>query len=216
MNHIKKSLKYIAIASINLVLIWCLTWLTLDDLHDHFTSGYFSFSYLPDAFLFAVTLLVMKFLSIWINNKRPNWLTKRKILYASAWTILISAYVYFGLLSTLVQHHIIQDRDWVETKFQGGSEHFFNGGSGAGLAYSEYQVLVEEYSFRSIPAEARNISFSYWYEGFLPDFSISLTYDLPADYDVKPLDVEEDQYERSRVWSIEDGVLRVRENEFRH
>lgn len=48
------------------------------------------------------------------------------------------------------------------------------------LTFDEYQEITQITWFPKLQKHADNISFLYTYDGFLPDYSFSLSFDLPS------------------------------------
>ena len=55
------------------------------------------------------------------------------------------------------------------------------GNKAENLTNREYAEITKLKWFPKLPKEAENISYSYDYDGFLPDYDFSLSYDLPLD-----------------------------------
>ena len=77
------------------------------------------------------------------------------------------------------------------------------------LTRREYTEVLKLNWFPDVPAGAENISYSYDYDGFLPDYNFSLTYDLPKTAKVELIEYKSQQFSRRQTFEIKGDKKRV-------
>lgn len=83
------------------------------------------------------------------------------------------------------------------------------GNQAESLTRKEYTEITKTNWFPRIPKEAENISYSYSYDGFLPDYSFSLSYDLPIEMTIDTVVYENGTFSKNRNFKIMDNRKRV-------
>ena len=68
--------------------------------------------------------------------------------------------------------------------------------------------------FPKLPIEATNIMYNYQYDGFLPDYSFSLTYDLPKEMKVDSINYTNGDFSKYQSFEIIDNKKRVTYEEY--
>ncbi len=69
------------------------------------------------------------------------------------------------------------------------------------------------YWFPKLPDEAFNINYTYGYDGFLPDYLFTLTYDLPAQIKVDTINIKKGDFSKYQSFVTVDNIKRVRYSE---
>ncbi|WP_299105818.1 hypothetical protein [uncultured Tenacibaculum sp.] len=77
------------------------------------------------------------------------------------------------------------------------------------LTEKEYHEITKIKWFPTIPKGAENISYNYEYEGFLPDYSFSLSYDLPISTKVDTMHYKDHNFSKSRTFEIVNNKKRI-------
>ena len=67
----------------------------------------------------------------------------------------------------------------------------------------------------TLPLEATNIQFNYDYDGFLPDYSFTVKYDLPGEMTVDRITYQKGNFSKSQSFEIVNNKKRVSYSEFR-
>lgn len=155
--------------------------------------------------IFAVTQLMLKY---FLKNISRSIGFKIRII--SFMTILISSWIYFTY-SQKIAHNIFLNKELrkqVAEKITPINE-FNNGSEANNLTIKEYQEISETNNFPKIPKEARDIHYSLYYDGFLPDYSLTLQYDLPIDIIIDTMNFKNGDFSKSQTFEIHDKIKRV-------
>lgn len=91
---------------------------------------------------------------------------------------------------------------------------WFYGTKAKGLTYDEYQEIRNENWFPNVPQQASNIDYYYEYEGFLPDYSFNLDYDLPKNMDVKTINHYQGEFSKTQSYTLIANKKRVSYSEY--
>ncbi|WP_299136402.1 hypothetical protein [uncultured Tenacibaculum sp.] len=70
------------------------------------------------------------------------------------------------------------------------------------LTGKEYLEITKIKWFPKLPIKAKNISFRYDYDGFLPDYSFSLSYDLPKEMKVDTMNYKDGTFSKSQNFKV--------------
>jgi hypothetical protein len=133
---------------------------------------------------------------IGILNFRTKWIGLVVL------TFLIYLYLYLDYSSKIIHNRI--------THAELRSEIFFKiehpktmalGFKADSLTYLEYSEITSSKWLLEVPRESSNISISFSYDGFLPDFQYDLSYDIPLNVEVETF--EENYAESFRNQSVE-------------
>ncbi|WP_348718280.1 hypothetical protein [Tenacibaculum sp. 190130A14a] len=86
---------------------------------------------------------------------------------------------------------------------------WFHGNIAENLTEKEYHEITKVKWFPKVPKSAHNISYEYGYEDFLPDYSFSLSYDLPISTKVDTMHFELDTFSKRKTFKIVNNKKRV-------
>ena len=106
------------------------------------------------------------------SNWRPAVLTL--LLLSSYWYITYSQ----KIVANVLRHGNL--RADLASKIKPSHE-LAQGTTATELTNAEYQELIALTKFPALPSSSTNIQYRYDYDGFLPDYTLTLSYDLPAD-----------------------------------
>ncbi len=176
---IKKSLKYFVIVAINMIVLTLLLALWTDVLQIAFDPWVRPMEFLTIIGLTLICLIGMRIL-IWIMNKKViNDLKRKKIIFSIILTLTLSSF-HYGKYSMKVSNVLFnKSRKSLMEKIEYPSN-MLNGITADSLTYVEYNALAKEWSWPpELPETAKNIWFEYSYDGFLPDYSFQLKYEMP-------------------------------------
>jgi hypothetical protein len=77
------------------------------------------------------------------------------------------------------------------------------------LNIKEYSEITKVNWFKKIPSIAENIDYRYSYEGFLPDYSFSISYDLPKESQVDTLNFVDGSFSKKQSFKVVGNKVRV-------
>jgi hypothetical protein len=194
----KKSLKYIIVVTVNLILLTVLLALWTDELELIFNDWVRPREFLKILGFSFVSLIAIRILVSFFRHRNISK-TSSKIKIATLLTFLISSYLYIDYSTKVVSNFIVnrQFRNEIADKIK-PSKQLANGTKGDSLTIKEYQQITKMYWFPKIPVEASNIQYNYGYDGFLPDYSFTLTYDLPIQIKVDTISYIKGDFSKSQ------------------
>lgn len=206
---IKKFLKYLIVAFINAAILTMLLILWTDRLELIFHDRVRTWEFLKILGFTIVSLLSMRIL---VNYFRKRYIvqTNSKIKIAVLLTLLISSYLYIDYTTKVFNNVILngQFRNQIADKIK-PSNRLANGTKAESLSIKEYRQITNIYWFPTLPDEASNISYNYGYDDFLPDYTFTLTYDLPARIMVDTMEIKKGSFSRSQTFVTIDKIKRV-------
>lgn len=173
-------LLYLLLLAINFMVLLALTWLSIDELVSKVDTDVLIisfFKYTGLTVIIMVALLVAYSLGIHFKFSKS-----KQIQYAVYLTLLISGYAYVTNVQAIVKNNIMarEFREQLANKIHKKSLSTVGYNSDS-LSYKEYETIRPYNWFPALQPEATNISFSYVADGFLPDYSFSLSYYLKPD-----------------------------------
>ncbi|PJJ08919.1 hypothetical protein CLU83_2230 [Flavobacterium sp. 1] len=143
--------------------------------------------------LIGIRILISYFRWKKINSKS----TKQKISALLIFTICFI--LYFNYSQKFIENRIVnitlRRQLSQKIKFINGSE---SETKAENLTFEEYQLIIKTKWFPKISKEAKNISYYYWYDGFLPDHSFTLKYNVPKNIKIKPFDITDGDFTQSQ------------------
>jgi hypothetical protein len=140
---IKKSLKYLTIASVNLIVLTILLALWTDDLELTFNDLVRPAEFLIILGVTALSLLSMRLLVNYFRQKKI-YSIKSKVKIATALTLLISSYLYFTYSQKVYQNFLINGkfRKQISEKIM-SADMLPNGTKADNLTSSEYNFITD-------------------------------------------------------------------------
>lgn len=207
---IKKSLKYFAIVTVNLMLLTFLLALWTDRLELKLNSFVRPAEFLKIIAFCIASLIAIRILIYYVGSRNYAINKRTKIKLASLLTLLVSSYLYVDYASKTIMN-IFVDKDFrqaLSDKIK-PSKGLANGTQAEGLTIREYQEISKYKGFIALPIAASNIKYEYQYDGFLPDYSFRLTYDLPEQVNVESLNYKNGDFSKYQSFEIIDNKKRV-------
>jgi hypothetical protein len=206
---IKKSLKYLTVAFINVILLTVLLAFWTDRLELTFNDWVRPREFLKIIGFTIVSLISMRILVSYFRHRNIT-ATSSKIKIAALLTFLISSYLYIDYTTKLINNVILngQFRNQIADKIK-PSNILANGTKAESLTIKEYQQITKMYWFPKLPGEASNISYTYGYDGFLPDYLFTVTYDLPAQIMVDTMSIKKGDFSKYQSFVTIDNIKRV-------
>lgn len=179
---LKKSIKYLIIALLNLILLTILLAIWTDEIELTFNLGVRPIEFLKIIGITLLALIIMRIAVEILFRKFKIHSIKKKIGIASLITLLVSSALYYNYLEEINENRIQNKalRNRIALKIM-NSKGLAYGTRASNLTYEEYQEISNINWFPKIQKEADSISYYYTYDGFLPDYSFGLSYNLPND-----------------------------------
>ena len=210
---LKKSFKYLIISTVNLIVLTTLLAIWTDKLELTFNELVRPFEFLKILGFSILSLIGMRILVFYFRKKNIQ-ATRTKLKLAMLLTLLISSYLYVDYSIKLVENVIVNRkfRNKIADKIK-PSNGLANGTTAENLTIKEYQQIASMNWFPKLPIEATNIMYDYQYDGFLTDYSFSLTYDLPKEMKVDTINYTSGDFTRYQTFKLVDNIKRVTYNE---
>lgn len=206
---VKKSFKYLSIATVNLAVLTVLLAFWTDRLELIFHTFVRPLGFLKILGFTALSLIGMRILVYYFRKKNIQT-TSTKIKSAILLTLLISSYLYVDYSVKFVNNVLInrQFRNNIADKIK-PAQGLAKGTKAAHLTITEYQEISRISRFPEIPTEATDIEYVYEYDGLLPDYTFSLTYYLPMKLKVDTLNYKSGDYSTYQTVNIIDNKKKV-------
>ena len=213
---LKKSFKYLLIATVNLTVLTALLAFWTDELELTFNNLVRPLEFLKILGFTTLSLIGMRILVFYFRKKNIQ-ATRTKLKSAMLLTLLISSYLYVDYSIKFAKNVIVnrQFRNEIADKIKPANG-LANGTTAENLTIKEYQEIAGMNWFPKLPIEATNIMYNYQYDGFLPDYSFSLTYDLPKEMKVDTINYESGDFTKYQTFELIDNKKRVTYNEGEH
>ena len=211
-----KSLKYLLIAFVNVLLLTILLLLWTDKIELLLNDWVLEIAFLKIVGV-TITSLIAMYLLIGYFNARVHLERVSKLKIASLITILISSWLYIGYIVRIYNN---QFADGSFRRNLSAKIHFPDRLPGRGiraekLSFTEYHMLANKRGFPAIPASATSIDFEYAHEDLLPDYVFTLTYDLPEQEQVATFNKSENRFSRFQAFTFANHKKRVMYEEIR-
>lgn len=203
----RKSLKYLAVVFINFMILWLLLLAWLDDFEFEFNKDTYFFETLKLIGLSVLFLLLLRILVFLFRHFKIN---SKKVLLSSCLVIVLSSSFYIDYSRRIYNNRFINKelRAQVIQKVKPYQGSWF-GNIAENLTEKEYHEITKIKWFPTIPKGAENISYNYEYEGFLPDYSFTLNYDLPVNTKVDTIHYKDHNFSKRKTFEIVNNKKRV-------
>jgi hypothetical protein len=210
---LKKSFKYLIIATVNLTVLTALLAFWTDKLELIFNDFVRPLEFLKILGFTSVSLIGMRILIFYFRKKNIEAI-RTKLKSAIVLTLLISFYLYVDYSVKFVKNVILnrQFRNEIADKIKPANG-LANETTAENLTIKEYQEIAGMNWFPKLPIEATNIMYNYQYDGFLTDYSFSLIYDLPKEMKVDTINYENEDFTKYQTFELIDNKKRVTYNE---
>ncbi|MEM6686440.1 MAG: hypothetical protein AAF617_11710 [Bacteroidota bacterium] len=163
----------------NLLVLTILLAIWTDPFEVAFNLGIRLFEFLKLIGISFLGLIVIR-IAVTVFRKKQLYDIKKRIRISTYLIIGISSYFYVDYSIEIIDHRIIHAniRNSVMSKYNSFDSYPY-GGTAANLTIQEYSEILKTTWFPELPKSAENIEYDYTYDGFLPDYSLTLKYDLP-------------------------------------
>lgn len=215
-NILGKSAKYLIVSLVNLAVLTILLALWTDDVELTFNPFVRPLEFLKILVFGFLSLIAVRLYSFYLRKKGITALST-KIKGAVVLTIFISSYLYIVYAQRIVSNVIIKGA--LREQLAGKIKHWAglaNGTQAAGLTIMEYQTIVALTGFPALPPAACNIEYRYQFDGFLPDYSLRLIYDVPLKTPIATYDKKDGHYSNSQSVEVIGAIKRVTYGEIRY
>lgn len=165
--------------------------------------------------ILIVSLIAIRLLIGWMNKRAIIDLAMNKLKYSVLLTLALSTYFYLDYSLKVYDRFFDERRDSLLAKIE-EAKLLAQGVKAEDVTPEEYVLLTEITGwFPQLPTGAKNISFIYTYDGFLPDYAFQLTYEVPLDQAVETIDYKNRSFDKSRSFEIIDNRKVVKYQEGR-
>lgn len=207
---IKKSLKYLAIIFVNLLILTILLAIWTDKFELEFNDLVRPLEFLKLIGISLLGLILLRFaVSIFRRLKISS--VKRKVRISIFLIFIISIYFYVDYGTKIYINRIANNelRNGIIKKIKSLETGLTYGNKAENLTGKEYAEITKIKWFPKLPKDAKNISYSYDYDGFLTDYDFSVSYDLPIHFKVDTMTYENETFSKSRRFEIIGNKKRV-------
>ena len=209
----KRAFKYLLIVALNLSILTFMLAIWTDSFEMTFNDLVRPIEFLKLLGISCISLIGVRIL-VGIMRKKNINSVKRRLKYASILTLTVCAYFYVDYSINIFNHQIVESqlRKKIMDKIEPANMLAY-GIKADSLTIEEYDLIVKTNSwYQKIFDNAYNIGFSYTYDGFLPDYSFTLTYDLPLDSDIEEFNYEKGDFTKFQTVDRLTDRLRVNYN----
>jgi len=176
---IRKSIKYLIIALLNLLILTGLLAYWTDYVELSFNSLVRPIEFLKIIGFTLLSLIGMR-IAVEFFRKR-NTSIKNRIRISTLLTILISSLLYFNYSKMIIKNRIQNGKLRTELAKKIKPVNGLAYGTKAdNLTFIEYEEISKINWFPKLNKKADSISYFYNYDGFLPDYSFKLSYVIPT------------------------------------
>lgn len=206
-NKMRFPSKYTWFALLNFIVLSVLFFAGLDEID--WAIGLYIGHEAFHAFVYVCAWLVATIILRIMFRKRVNGFTKgQKWQHLVILFVVASGYLHMRYAYHLIQRKTDINRVGLLNKWE-PSPSYPLGARADSLTYGEYLVLEKQMWFPHISEKSKNISFSYYYDGFLPDYSLRISYDVPLSVAVSSFNHDRGQNEKNQSVEVKDGWQHV-------
>ncbi|WP_282075022.1 hypothetical protein [Maribacter aquivivus] len=136
---------------------------------------------------------------------------KKRIKISVILMLLISLYFYVDYSIKIYTNRVANGelRNGIMEKVSPVKNGLGFGTKANNLTRKEYSEITKVSWFKKIPNTAENIDYRYSYEGFLPDYSFSVSYDLPKESQVDTLNFVDGSFSKKQSFKVVGDKVRV-------
>ncbi|RBW62956.1 hypothetical protein DS884_01170 [Tenacibaculum sp. E3R01] len=200
---IKKSLKYLIIILLNLLFLTILLLLWTDKFELEFNKLVRPIEFFKLIGISLVGLVFIGVLTIVFRKLNVESL-KTRIGIVVVFILIINSYFYIDYGMRIYSNKITNNefREGALKKISNVGIELAYGTQAENLTGKEYLEITKIKWFPKLPIKAENISFRYDYDGFLPDYSFSLSYDLTKEMKVDTMNYKDGTFSKSQNFKV--------------
>lgn len=208
---LKKSLKYLTVVFVNFLILTFLLSIWTDDFELEYNHLVRPIEFLKIIGISILGLILLRVTTKIIHRKFDINSSRAKIKVSILLILFISScfYVYYGIKIYKNRYLNKELRYGIMEKVEPVPYGLAYGSQAGNLTRREYLEISRLNWFPNLPKEADSISYSYDYDGFLPDYNFSLSYDLPKEIEVDTMTYKNRQFSKGRNFEIIDNKKRV-------
>lgn len=202
----KGALKYYIISIVNLIVLTALHAIWTDRFELIFNNVR-PFEFIKIIGITIISLLATRLL-LYIFNKKNVTNNKVKLSITIITTLLISSYIYIDYSVWIIDNRFINKtlRDKAQAKVYNVSA---MGYEAKNLTIEEYDEIIKLTKFPVIPKQSTHIYFSFSFDDFLPDYSLSIEYYLPIDIKADTMFYQDGDYSKQQKVDIVNNKQKV-------
>lgn len=206
---LKKTVNYLIIVIVNIIVLTALLALWTDKLELLFNEWVRPREFIK---IIAFSLVSLIAIRIVVGIFRKRNITKRslKLKISAFLTFLIFSYLYIDYSTRIISNVFInrEFRNQIAKKIKPFNE-LANGTQGSNLTIKEYQQITKMCWLPKLPDEASNIQYSYGHDQFLPDYSFTVTYDLPIQNEVDTINYRKGDFSKYQSFVVIGNIKKV-------
>lgn len=207
---IQKLLKYLVIIFINLIILTALLAIWTDKFELEFNDYVRPIEFLK---LIGISIFGLILLRVAVSIFRRFKINsvKSKIAISTCLILLISSYFYIDYAKKIYSNKFVNNefRNGIIKKIKPNENKIVFGMKAENLTAIEYAEITTLKWFPKLSKSAENICYSYIYDDFLPDYSFSLSYDLPKEIKVDTMHYKKGTFSKSRTLKVIGNKNRV-------
>ena len=207
----KQVFKYLTIIALNQLILTGMLAFWTDSVELTYNDLVRPIEFLKILGISCISLIGIRILIGLLRKKNIHSIRKR-VKYASILTLVISTYLYVDYSINIINNQFVDItlRKNIMDKVE-PTNILANGTKADNLTIEEYDLIIKTNNwYPRISDNAYNIGYSYTYDGFLPDYSFTLTYDLPLNSDIEEINYKKGGF--TKFQTIERLTDRIRVN----
>ena len=206
----KKSLKYLIVVTVNLVLLTIMLAIWTDKFEVEFNDVVRPIEFLKLIGISILGLIILASSVSFFRKYKINSVMKR-IKISVILMLLFSLYFYVDYSIKIYTNRVSNGelRNEIMEKVSPIENGLGFGTKASNLSIKEYSEITKVNWFKKIPNNAENIDYRYSYEGFLPDYSFSISYDLPKESQVDTLNFVDGSFSKKQSFKVVGNKVRV-------
>ncbi len=180
---IRKSIKYLIIVLINLIILTGLLAYWTDFVELTFNSWVRPIEFLKIIGFTLLSLIGIRIATVLFRKRKTS--IKKRIQISALITVLVSSFLYFDYSKKIYKNRIQKRelRKELALKIEPANGLAF-GTKADNLTFEQYQEITRIKWFPKLQKDADSISYYYTYDGFLPDYSFNVSYNLPKNIEI--------------------------------
>lgn len=154
------------------------------------------------------SLICVNILTKYLNKKDIS--IDKKLRYSIVVTLIVSSFFYLDYTYLIIKNRFI-DRNLRNSLFYKiqPSQTLAYGTNAKNLTFNEYNLLARKLQFLEIHPQSTNIQYEYAFDGFLPDYYIEISYDLPINILIDSFSISEAEFSKSLSFEVVGDLKRV-------
>ncbi|MTH16405.1 hypothetical protein [Flavobacterium sp. LC2016-01] len=191
-------LRYLALIFINALILFVFLNISVDKLETILDDSIFEIEIFKIIGFTILSLIGIRILVSYFRRKKINSKSaKQKISALLIFAICSVLYINYSqkIIENRIVNQTLRRQISQKIKFINGSE---SETKAENLTFEEYEEIIKIKWFPKISKKAKNISYYYWYDGFLPDHSFILKYNVPKNIKIKTFDIIDGDFTQSQ------------------